>query len=862
MADPQAPASIPAAPAPQAQQAQQAPVDTTKLVDREGNIVDVPTSQAAQAVASGQLGWLAGSTVPVVDPSTGIARSVPAEEASKHLAGGATLGTSAQARDLALEQEYGGALGHGIGAVERLASGATAGLTDLAAVEGARAFGGEKAAAAVAQHLSGHKEALGEGASAALEITGAVAPLLFGDVQGVAGILGSVPRGIGGAGKLAANLTERLVGAGAESLLGRVGQKAITEAANAMVQGALWSAGSEISSASLQNRGLVADNIIGAAGHGALVGGVLGGALGAAEPLVGKAWESIASKVPGGKFIGEQADEQYIRAISANKKSFLEQMKDRFGGKDATSRIANRLRTEGIVEAGDDIEKIAAKAVKAEGSAIEELANTVDRVGAKGVTIEDAVKGLEERAKQFDNMLNYNSAAAAVRQQGKNIADIYGPRALQAAQEAGITEPALVDKFFKEYQIPIRDLLDQRRKLEGTINWNTDTVVSQGTKAAGRTLEDVIMNAGENAAKEAGDDLWRADYLAAKTRFAENRFIRDVTEDAVTAKLRNRLISPSDYGAMMLGGILGGAGGEAEGGHGGGVMGALTGMIMGAAHHQIRQRGNATAAVLLDKLGTMAGLSEMQVGATNRLDSIISGALKRGARKEALREMKKVDFSEERFDKEAKRVQDLGAHSGLDAHLASRTAALAGHAPEVADAVKQKSVAAVRFLNSKLPAEYLKTDQQPTLTPNLKPTVSKVAMTKFLRAADAVNKGPEAIVKDALSGAATLDEIEALREVFPDYYQDAQERVQLACASKTSPIPFQTAVNLGILFDTPTLPCLAPDMIQQEQKMYAQMAPPPGPPPPGGGKKGSRTKPLKIATMSASMFESGLEDKK
>jgi len=49
---------------------------------------------------------------------------------------------------------------------------------------------------------------------------------------------------------------------------------------------------------------------------------------------------------------------------SPNKKSLIEQMKDRFGGEDATKRIADRIRTEGIVQAGDNIENIAQKSQK------------------------------------------------------------------------------------------------------------------------------------------------------------------------------------------------------------------------------------------------------------------------------------------------------------------------------------------------------------------------------------------------------------------------------------------------------------------------------------------------------------------
>lgn len=834
----------PIAPPPVATPPQAAPTGSmVQLVGRDGGLHDVPVAKAHEAVASGKFGWVAGTTLTGIDPATGIAKDIPAEAASAFLKGGGRLATSDEAKAAALEKQYGG-IGGGLAAAgEGAARGLTAGLSDPLAVGIGGAFGkGEE----VRKHLAGVQEA-NPGLAIGGEVVGAVAPMFFGDEAGLADILGSIPRGIEGGGKLAADFAGKLVGTSAEGLLARSGQKAIKGAAKAIVEGGLWGAGSEISDATLQNKELTAENVIAAAGHGALLAGALGGTLGAAEPLAGKAFSTIQEHLPGGGKLADAADEQYIRAISANKKSFIEQMKDRFGGENATNRIANRLRSEGIVEAGDDIEKIAQKASKAEAAAVEGLTATVEKVGADGVRIEDALAALDKRAKQFEGKLGFKAAAGEIRTKMAEIADIYGPRAVADAEGKGI--PAA--EHLLNYQIPIKDLLEQRRGLEGTINWQTDTVLAQGRKAAGRTLEDVIMNAGEKAAKEGGDEAWKADYLAAKARYSETRFINDVTTDAVNAKLRNRLVSPSDYGAGLAGMIAGEAGGHA-------LTGGIGGMLIGAAHHQIRQRGNATLAVLLDKLGTFGGLSEMHAASMGRLDSSINTALARGA-SEKMSPVKKMNFDASRFEQEAKRVSDLaGAPDAVKQHMHSQTMAIGNHAPEVAAAVNQKAVAAVRYLSTKLPPAYTNSEgTRPTLTPRIKPVVSKPAMTGFLRAVDAVERKPEETIKNILKGHGTLEDADALKNVYPAYYAEAQERVQRICETRETPVPFQTAVRLGILFDIPTTPGMQPDLIQQEQQMYAAIAKPQGPPPPGGGKKGSRSKPLKLATMMGSMFESG-----
>ena len=833
-----APAAAPAEVAqPTESIAQAAPKPTMQLVGRDGAIHDVPIAQAHQAVASGQFGWVHGSRIPVVDPTTGLVTHVASEHASDVLSRmpGARLASNEEAAHQAKEQKYGSFGGMAAAAGEGAARGLTAGLSDAAATELAGLFGGVGAREKVRAHLASEQE-VNPGIAMGSEIVGAVAPMLFGDVAGAADIIGSIPRGIDAAGSLAGQIAGKLVGTGAESLLGKVGQKAITGAAKALVEGGLFGAGQEVSAATLQNRDLTAENVLASAGHGALLAGAIGGVLSGLEPLAGKAMSSLREHTPFEEVLGGAADEQYIRALSPKNQSIITEMKERFGGKEAPRRIADRLRTEGIVTAGDNVETIAAKAAKAETSAVEGLTETVERVGSKGVKLEDALTALEDRAKQFDRELGFHSAAGEIRSKMKELIDVYRPH-IEASLDAG--------QKLNDFQIPIQDLLQQRRGLEKTINWNTDTVLAQGRKAVGRTLEDVIMNAGERAAKEGGDAAWKADYLAAKTRFSELRFINDTAQGSVTARLRNRAMSPSDYLASMAGSSMFGGAGHALGG-------GVGGMVMGALHHQVRERGNATMAVLLDKLGTLSGLSEMQVAATKKLDGVLNTAL--GANAGRIAPMR-GDYSPKRFAKEASRIASLAAApQEVDKHLGKQVAPIAGHAPEIADAVKSKATNVVKFLGSKLPASYQ--EAPPTLTPNAyKKSASSSEMTDFLRSVDAVEAGPHEIIKHALRGNATMAEVDVLKNVYPSSFADAQSKVLEKCASRTKPLPFQTAMRLGLLFDVPTDASLAPEMVQQEQVVYAKK---PAAPQPGASprNRGSTQKPLKTPDMLAGMFES------
>jgi hypothetical protein len=305
--------------------------------------------------------------------------------------------------------------------------------------------------------------------------------------------------------------------------------------------------------------------------------------------------------------------------------------------------------------------------------------------------------------------------------------------------------------------------------------------------------------------------------------------------------------------------MLGMGGGLAHGIAGGGIGG----MVLGAAHKQLRERGNATLAVLLDKLGTLGGLSEVSKAAKAHLDDVVSMAL---AKNTTQRPTPKVNYSSKRFDEEAERIKNLATSpNAVSNHLSKQTAAIANHAPEVAAGVNSKAAGAVKYLSSKLPASYRDPSSSPTLTPNAqKPAASNADMTKFLRTVDAVEKGPTEIFKDVMRGHGTLEEVDALRNVYPASYEEIRRRVLEKCTSLDKPLPYQKAVRLGILFDAPTHESLQADLIQQEQAMYAakKQTPNPGSGPAPGKKRGSTQKPLQSPQMMAGMFEAASQSEK
>ncbi len=206
---------------------------------------------------------------------------------------------AAERAEQAYQEEFGGvggaAAAAGIGALR----GASFGLSDPAAIEAARALGGDAAAEQTRRAMQGYQK-VNPGASLLGEGVGMVAPLLTG--AGEAGLLmrgvrgaGAVTRGVEAAGAAAERLGARLVGQGAEGIMGRALQRGTALALRGGVEGAAYGAGSEISQAALADEELTAEKLVAAGSQGFLAGAVAMGALGAGAGAMGAAVEKTTA---------------------------------------------------------------------------------------------------------------------------------------------------------------------------------------------------------------------------------------------------------------------------------------------------------------------------------------------------------------------------------------------------------------------------------------------------------------------------------------------------------------------------------------------------------------------------------------
>lgn len=349
-ADPPPPEAAPVAPPPEAPPAPAGP----KLVGVAA-LKEIPHEGMNAAYTSGEWAPRQNEQIPVsYDGKIGRVSASRLQNAVEH---GAEIVHPDVLERATLEKRYGehGTLGATVAGAAR---GLTLGLSDPIAVEAADAVGGEAAKAAVQDRLSYYRREHPV-ASTVGEVGGMIAPALLtggasADVEG-AGLLargagaaeglGDVARGaseaadvargstspsfiataaralgaptrmLGEAGKIASRGAEALTGAEADSLLGRMAQKAVQHAASAGTEGAILGGAQELDESSIDpNHTLTAEKLFSAMGHGAILNAAVGGALGGAGEGAGELLEQARTKAS--PFLSNQAGERAWKAVA------------------------------------------------------------------------------------------------------------------------------------------------------------------------------------------------------------------------------------------------------------------------------------------------------------------------------------------------------------------------------------------------------------------------------------------------------------------------------------------------------------------------------------------------------------------
>jgi hypothetical protein len=249
------------------------------LYDKNGNPVEVPDNQVAQALATGQLGLPRDARPTFIKP-TGEVVSLDADPAKiiQAIGAGYQIETPEQARERMLQVEYGGTGGQMAAAALGAARALSFGASDWVA----KALGAEET-------VKGLKAANPE-ASIGGEWAGLGAALLTPGGAAKAGKLfskiGAPVRGVAKLGKKTEQMALRALGGAKGGTVRQALAKGASLGVGSGVEGAIYGAGQWASDAALGDAELTAESLMGYAQTGALWGAGIGGALGSGSEIL------------------------------------------------------------------------------------------------------------------------------------------------------------------------------------------------------------------------------------------------------------------------------------------------------------------------------------------------------------------------------------------------------------------------------------------------------------------------------------------------------------------------------------------------------------------------------------------------
>lgn len=287
-----------------------------------------------------------------------------------------------------------------------------------------------------------------------------------------------------------------------------------------------------------------------------------------------------------------------------------------------------------------------------------------------------------------------------------------------------------------------------------------------------------------------------------------------------------------------------------EAGEGGGLVNAALGGLIGGAPGAVL--GGVGSAVM------NPGKVVAQMAAIERLAAKADNALTRGIRtfmsggapageSASTRMLRGAAGERSAFEASVRHVQEMAADP---AKLSERIAKTMGEdmgsaAPNVSAAFSAAVVRGAQFLADKAPVGM--SPPPDVLTPQFeKPIYSDAEMRQWTRYAAAVND-PSTILASMARGRVSPEEVEVMREVYPQLYASTQQRIMTSVAGLKVPMLRPQRLQLSILFGVP-----ADSNMTQSMLAALQQASGGAPQEPQGGGGGRLTMGTKTLTLTSS----------
>lgn len=355
-----------------------------------------------------------------------------------------------------------------------------------------------------------------------------------------------------------------------------------------------------------------------------------------------------------------------------------------------------------------------------------------------------------------------------------------------------------VEPFFAKFgpdtgNVPtFKDLRTFKQRLGKAQAWHGQ----QRTAAAEemQKLYGIVARNLDDAAEEAGPELAAA-WKQANRDADDLRTLSDAIRRKDVADLKNRYISPSDYGTAVPAGIV------MSMITGSPIAGAITTAVGSVAHKMLRERGS----MAIGRLANWAVETEQRTRAAARVIAGLEKAkelpvrafAKATSRAEVEKQYNDIKTNVAQLDSQPDAVADK---------VAKVVQPIADEQPEVAMAMSNRLYDDLAWLKTKMPQEYGRAST--SLTPTLELSRAKPSEMKKLVSYAAALADPISVLEDFAEGNLDWYGIEALKERRPEMFEQMREQIMAASAEAGRALPYQRRVMLGVAFDFVSDPSL------------------------------------------------------
>jgi hypothetical protein len=262
-------------------------------------------------------------------------------------------------------------------------------------------------------------------------------------------------------------------------------------------------------------------------------------------------------------------------------------------------------------------------------------------------------------------------------------------------------------------------------------------------------------------------------------------------------------------GIGLTSNIVGAAGLAGSIATGGLLSGAVTGAALAAANQYAIRHGRSIIADLAYRA------SRADTALLGKVKAFVRGTgdIRRAAVGQAA--AVDVDHALQKAPGETRGAAFARMADSVRAGPAAQPMVVDSAAPGTGQAMRDVIQRGMQFLATKLPPG--QENPSPFYKP---PPASAESVAKFARYVKAV-KDPLTILDSLNAGTVSSEEIEAVKAVYPQLYDQIRDTMVTEIQNRKEPLPESKSVRVGVLFGVPTIPLLEPGNYQVVQASYS-----------------------------------------